>query len=130
VTMELAEAKRHRVTDASVAENSRLGFRVVFAGIHPAIEEVKPNIASGIEAELRRDDIRSRSTGKERDTENGLDYFGARYMSAGQGRFTSVDPSRASATPSDPQSWNRFAYVLNNRKRVVDTVLTQRARRI
>jgi hypothetical protein len=32
------------------------------------------------------------STGKERDTETGLDYFGARYYSAAQGRFTSPDP--------------------------------------
>ncbi|WP_162179815.1 RHS repeat-associated core domain-containing protein [Bryobacter aggregatus] len=33
-----------------------------------------------------------RFTGKERDGETGLDYFGARYMSAAQGRFTSPDP--------------------------------------
>lgn len=31
-------------------------------------------------------------TGKERDAETGLDYFGARYMSSAQGRFTSPDP--------------------------------------
>lgn len=30
-------------------------------------------------------------TGKERDAETGLDYFGARYMSSVQGRFTSPD---------------------------------------
>jgi RHS repeat-associated protein len=30
-------------------------------------------------------------TGKERDAETGLDYFGARYMSATQGRFTNPD---------------------------------------
>jgi len=30
-------------------------------------------------------------TGKERDTETGLDYFGARYYGAPVGRFTSVD---------------------------------------
>ncbi len=33
-------------------------------------------------------------TGKERDAETGLDYFGARYMSAAQGRFTSPDMGR------------------------------------
>jgi hypothetical protein len=31
-------------------------------------------------------------TGKERDTETGLDYFGARYYSQNIGRFASVDP--------------------------------------
>ena len=52
-------------------------------------------------------------TGKERDAESGLDYFGARYMSAAQGRFTSVDPAMASAVLDDPQSWNRYSYVSN-----------------
>jgi hypothetical protein len=31
-------------------------------------------------------------TGKERDAETGLDFFGARYYSGAQGRFTSPDP--------------------------------------
>lgn len=31
-------------------------------------------------------------TGKERDQETGLDYFGARYVSGAQGRCTSPDP--------------------------------------
>jgi RHS repeat-associated protein len=31
-------------------------------------------------------------TGKERDGETGLDYFGARYYASAQGRFTSADP--------------------------------------
>ena len=35
--------------------------------------------------------VASAFTGKERDAETGLDYFGARYMSAAQGRFTSPD---------------------------------------
>lgn len=37
-------------------------------------------------------DLAQRFTGKERDAETGLDYFGARYMSAAQGRLTSTDP--------------------------------------
>jgi RHS repeat-associated protein len=32
------------------------------------------------------------STGKERDAESGLDYFGARYYASTMGRFTSADP--------------------------------------
>ena len=53
-------------------------------------------------------------TGKERDTESGLDYFQARYFSGAGGRFTSVDPENAGADPADPQSWNGYAYARNN----------------
>src|SRR6267142_327831 len=59
-------------------------------------------------------------TGKERDQETGLDYFGARYMSAAQGRFTSPDPMLASAHILDPQSWNRYSYGLNNPLKYTD----------
>ncbi len=53
--------------------------------------------------------------GKERDAETGLDYFGARYLRPQSGRFISVDPVMdvAQAT-SEPQLWNRYAYVTNN----------------
>ncbi len=54
-----------------------------------------------------------RSTGKERDNETGLDYFGARYYSGAQGRFTSPDPKMFSR-PADPQQWNKYSYVRNN----------------
>jgi RHS repeat-associated protein len=60
------------------------------------------------------------STGKERDSESGLDYFGARYFGSALGRFTSPDPLMASAHASDPQSWNRYAYAMNNPLRFVD----------
>ena len=61
-----------------------------------------------------------RFTGKERDAETGLDYFGARYMSAAQGRFTSPDAPFADQHPDDPQSWNLYAYVRNNPMNGVD----------
>jgi RHS repeat-associated protein len=63
--------------------------------------------------------IASRYTGKERDTESGLDYFGARYYASSMGRFMSPDWA-AKATPvpyaelSDPQSLNLYSYVRNN----------------
>src|SRR5438093_995902 len=50
----------------------------------------------------------------------GLDYFGARYFSGAQGRFTSPDPLLSSGRPWDPQSWNRYSYVLNNPLRYTD----------
>ncbi len=57
-------------------------------------------------------------TGKERDTETGLDYFGARYYSNGLGRFITPDYS---STPvpvpyadfADPQTLNQYSYVRN-----------------
>ena len=62
---------------------------------------------------------RSRSTGKERDLETGLDYFVARYMSSAQGRFISADYSLAPqsvpfADLSDPQTLNLYSYVRNS----------------
>jgi len=54
-------------------------------------------------------------TGKERDTESGNDYFGARYYASSMGRFLSPDPGWfISAHPENPQSWNQYSYVLNN----------------
>ena len=61
----------------------------------------------------------SRSTGKERDTESGNDYFGARYYSSAMGRFMSPDWSAKEepvpyAKLDNPQSLNLYGYVLNN----------------
>ncbi len=58
--------------------------------------------------------------GKERDGETGLDYFGARCFSAAQGRFTTADPLLNSGRPWEPQSWNRYAYTLNNPLKFTD----------
>jgi RHS repeat-associated protein len=59
-------------------------------------------------------------TAKERDTESNLDYFGARYFSGAQGRFTSHDPLLNSGHPANPQTWNRYTYTLNNPLRYTD----------
>jgi RHS repeat-associated protein len=56
----------------------------------------------------------SRYTGKERDTESGNDYFGARYYASTMGRFLSPDPSNVGAHPANPQTWNMYSYGLNN----------------
>jgi RHS repeat-associated protein len=53
-------------------------------------------------------------TGKERDAETGLDYFGARHLSSAQGRFTSPDLPLLAQETSDPQSWNLYSYTANN----------------
>jgi RHS repeat-associated protein len=59
-------------------------------------------------------------TAKERDSESSLDYFGARYFSGAQGRFTSADPDGEGSHVADPQSWNAYAYSLDNPLRYVD----------
>ena len=59
-------------------------------------------------------------TGKERDSESGLDFFGARYYGGAFGRFVSVDPLLDSADPTNPQSWNRYTYTFNNPLKYVD----------
>jgi RHS repeat-associated protein len=64
-------------------------------------------------------------TGKKRDTETGLDYFGARYYSNGLGRWVSADWS---ATPVpvpyadfyDPQTLNLYQFVGGNPASVAD----------
>jgi RHS repeat-associated protein len=60
-------------------------------------------------------------TGKERDTESGLDYFGARYYGSNMGRFMSPDPSGLYyADPTNPQSLNLYSYALNNPLKNID----------
>ncbi|MBS1813676.1 MAG: RHS repeat-associated core domain-containing protein [Acidobacteria bacterium] len=58
-------------------------------------------------------------TGKERDSESGLDYFGARYYASTVGRWMSPDwAQKAEPVPyakmDDPQSLNLYGYVGNN----------------
>src|SRR5207249_10958271 len=60
------------------------------------------------------DSTRQHFTGYEMDAETGLNFAQARYQSPVQGRFTSVDPLGRSANVLNPQSFNRYSYVLNN----------------
>jgi len=53
-------------------------------------------------------------TGKERDTESGNDYFGARYYASSMGRWMSPDPSNWGVDFYYPQTWNHYSYVGNN----------------
>jgi RHS repeat-associated protein len=66
------------------------------------------------------DGVRQKFTDKERDNETGLDYFGERFYGSTMGRFTTADPMMSSATTSNPQSLNRYTFVLNNPLRYVD----------
>ncbi|WP_031495387.1 hypothetical protein [Bryobacter aggregatus] len=71
-----------------VAEKPHQGVESFALASRQGLANANVLIAPGIAGCLCDEDRRSRSTGKERDAETGLDYFGARYMSAAQGRFT------------------------------------------
>jgi len=64
--------------------------------------------------------VEQKFTGQVRDSETGLDFFTARYYGSALGRFTSPAPANAGADPTDPQSWNAYAYVRNNPLALVD----------
>jgi RHS repeat-associated protein len=62
---------------------------------------------------------RYRYTGKERDAESGLYYYGARYYSIWTARFFSADPALGN---SSPQGGNSYSYVSGNPLKLVDPV--------
>lgn len=85
--------------------------------------------------------LKQRFTGKERDAESQLDYYGARYYSSAQGRFTTADTfnpifefaarggndedaeeaeSSFRLYINEPQNWNRYAYGFGNPLRFTD----------
>jgi RHS repeat-associated protein len=67
------------------------------------------------------DDVRQQFTAQERDTETGLDYFGARYYASLQGRFSGADPKPVTKENFlNPQRWNLYTYVNNNPLCAVD----------
>lgn len=74
---------------------------------------------TGLKYSSGEDDIRQKFTGYQKDTETDLDFAEARMYETKHGRFTTVDPLLASGKSSDPQTFNRYVYVLNN-----PTVLT------
>jgi RHS repeat-associated protein len=57
------------------------------------------------------DDVEQKFTGQLRDSETGMDFFPARYYASAVGRFTSPEPMNLGADPTDPQTWNAYAYV-------------------
>ncbi|HTY85592.1 MAG TPA: RHS repeat-associated core domain-containing protein [Silvibacterium sp.] len=71
-------------------------------------------------------------TGQDSDTVSSLYDFPARRQSPSQGRWISPDPAgRAVAILTNPQSWNRYAYALNNPLALADaTGLSPTGRRL
>jgi RHS repeat-associated protein len=66
------------------------------------------------------DGVRKRFTGYEKDKETNLDFAEARYYNSDHARFTAVDPLVSSGKSSNPQSFNRFVYVMNRPLTYID----------
>ena len=65
----------------------------------------------GIERPSATSNGKEKFTGYFRDSETGNDYAVNRYMTPGNGRFITPDPSKgAFANPANPGSWNLYAY--------------------
>ncbi len=125
-------------TAAQLSENSHQGVDGLKAALCLGSTEAKSNTASGMPVCLWREGIGSRSSGKERDAETGLDYFLARYYSGAQGRFISPDEWKGGpddaltgrdiippgplpyADIANPQTLNKYTYTINNPLRYVD----------
>lgn len=60
------------------------------------------------------DSVRQRFTGYQKDIETGLDFAEARMYNNAHGRFTAIDPLLASGKSANPQTFNRYSYVMNN----------------
>ncbi|HEY6333975.1 MAG TPA: RHS repeat-associated core domain-containing protein, partial [Blastocatellia bacterium] len=83
---------------------------------------------SNVAGYVGSDDLRQRFTSKERDPESDLDYYGLRYCSSVEGRFTSPDtiiiPEQSKkgegAYLLDPRNWNKYVYVSDNPLLYVD----------
>ncbi|MGD9628011.1 MAG: RHS repeat domain-containing protein [Pyrinomonadaceae bacterium] len=59
------------------------------------------------------DSVRQKFTGYQKDDETGLDFAEARMYQNLHGRFTAIDPLLASGKSANPQTFNRYVYVMN-----------------
>jgi len=131
ISDQLGSTRAVMKSDGTVARHDYLPFG----------EEISSSVGgrSSVVGYSAADDTRQKFTQKERDTESGLDYFGARYYSSAQGRFTGVDPldpvlGKQGAESKDeekanrafldylskPSHWNRYIYALDNPLRYID----------
>jgi RHS repeat-associated protein len=122
---------RSAIPDASLAVFTVNGGKPHqgFTGRNPAPnqgrEVCNSTVLLGLRGQAELNRIGSCCTGKERDSESGLDMFGARYYTSSMGRFMTPDwANKAIAIPyadlGNPQSLNLYAYVNNNPTTVRD----------
>jgi RHS repeat-associated protein len=95
--------------------SDHLGSTSIVASAAGSVEEESDYYPFGTEVVVTGGANELKFTGKRRDTESQLDYFGARYYLNIFGRFSSSDP--VTATPEhgvNPQRWNAYTYGMNN----------------
>lgn len=76
------------------------------------------------------DSVRQKFTGYLKDEETGLDFAEARMYQNLHGRFTAVDPLLASGKSNNPQTFNRYVYVMNAPLKHSDPTGLQAAERV
>jgi len=87
---------------------------VVYSAVHDPYGGIQQTLVSTYDPQLK-------FSGKERDSESQLDYFGARYYDRSQYRFISVDPAVTRRfVQLEPQKWNSYVYCLANPVRFLD----------
>ena len=82
----------------------------------PFGEEIIPDTANlrTTNLDYKPDGVRQKFTGYQKDEETQLDFAEARMYENRHARFTAVDPLLASGKSADPQTFNRYVYVMNN----------------
>ena len=107
---------------AQLAGNSRHGHITLKSEPHQRIELANCTLALGLAGTLLLNRGGSRCTGKERDSDTGLDNFDFRMFASNEGRFLSPDPEQTSGFlyPDDPQSWNGYSYARNSPVTMID----------
>jgi RHS repeat-associated protein len=110
------------ITDSNGAVVSRRDFK-------PFGEELVDNIGNRLGDSAAsnsnftygaNDGIRQKFTGYQKDTETGLDFAEARMYENRHARFTAVDPLLASGKSANPQTFNRYVYVMNSPMALTD----------
>jgi RHS repeat-associated protein len=87
---------------------------VVYSAVHDPYGGIQQTLVSTYDPQLK-------FSGKERDAESQLDYFGARYYDRSQYRFLSVDPAYTlNAVSFNIKAQNNYSYCLNNPNCYVD----------
>ena len=108
------------VTDATGAVGKRVDY-LPFGSFLPAGVGVR---TTALKYELTEDPTSpaQRFSGKERDSETNLDYFGARYFSGAQGRWTSPDMINLTGKRllNLSNTLNKYVYAANNPLKYID----------
>jgi RHS repeat-associated protein len=102
--------------------NDHLGTTSVVTSAAGVVQKESDYFPYGGEIAIVSGDAnRYKFTGKERDSESGLDMFGARYYGSSLGRFMTPDPLYLELRRlGDPQQLNLYSYTRNNPLKFID----------